>query len=454
MTLFFLRCCFLAVFFSAPAFADDLFDGLRAGVPNQLFRIDGSNTIGAELAPALVMAWMKQHGVVGVGISSGQQSNEVRLRGFHPDSGTEVTVDIAAHGSGTGFKALAAGSTDIAAASRPVKAKESQPKPGIDLNNAESEHIVGIDGLAIIVHPDNPLSALSVEQLRRLFSGDIKDWSEVGGVKGPVTVFARDENSGTWDSFESMVLGDASLRRDAERFESNNNLSDRVAETPGAIGFVGLSAVREAKLVAVSAGDVMAMYPGKLTVATEDYPLSRRLYMYTAGAPANRFVADFLEFVATRGQQQVDQIGFVSQDVQPVTPENYARLPQSFRNMTTDAQRLSVNFRFRQGSAALDNKAMRDLDRLVAYVKANPGSELLLFGFGDEDVSETRTMLLSRHRAMAVARELRGEGIYPDMAEGLGADLPVSGMTDSEGKLKNQRVEAWVRMLPQMADGE
>ena len=454
MKLPFLRCLLLSLFLAAPASAADLFEGLRAGVPNQLFRIDGSNTIGAELAPALVMSWMKQNGVVGVGISSGNQPNEVRLRGFHPESGTEVMVDIAAHGSSTGFKALAGGKTDIAAASRPVKDKESHPFPGVDLNSHDSEHIIGIDGLAIIVNPANPVSSLSVDQLLDIFSGRIRDWSEVGGFGGKISVLARDENSGTWDSFESMVLGDTPLRRDAERFESNNNLSDKVSKTPGAIGFVGLSAVLDAKLVAVSAGDVMSMYPGKLTVATEDYPLSRRLYMYTAGRPSNPFVSDFLDFVARGGQRLVDQVGFVSQDVQPVMPENYARLPETFRKMTQDARRLSVNFRFQQGSAHLDNKARRDLERLGEFVKQNPGADLMLFGFGDEGVSEVRTMLLSRHRAMAVARELRQQGIYPDLTEGLGADLPVSGVADFEGKLKNQRVEAWVRLPQQMADGE
>lgn len=447
---FFLFACLSA----SSVFADAPFADLRAGVSHHLFRIDGSNTIGAELAPALVMAWMKEQGVVGVGISSGERENEVRLRGFHPDSGVEVSVDVAAHGSSTGFKALAAEKTDIAAASRPVKPKEANPKPGVNLNDLSSEHIVGIDGLAIVVHPANPLTSLSVEQLRAIFSGRIRDWSEVSLVPGPIKVLARDENSGTWDSFESMVLGDASLRADAERFESNNNLSDQVAATPGAIGFVGLSAVRDAKLLAVSAGDVMAMVPDKLTVATEDYPLSRRLYMYTAGVSQNPFARDFLHFVGREGQRLVDQVGFVSQDVRAVMPENYNRLPESFRSMTSDAQRLSVNFRFQQGSATLDNKALRDLERLVEFVKQNPGAEVMLFGFGDESVSEIRTELLSKHRAMSVARALRREGVFPDLAAGLGSDLPVSGVTNTEGKLKNQRVEAWVRMPPQIADGE
>ena len=445
---------FFISFCSYSASADKLFDALPSGEVHPLFRIDGSNTIGAELAPALVMAWMKERGVVGVGISSGDQANEVRLRGFYPDTSSQVLVDVAAHGSGTGFKALAAGKTDIAAASRPVKTKEANPRPGINLNDLSSEHIVGIDGLAIVVHPSNPLTSLSVDQLRDIFSGRIRDWSEVSFKKGPIKVLARDENSGTWDSFESMVLGKASLRSDAERFESNNNLSDQVAATPGAIGFVGLSAVRDAKLLAVSAGDVMAMIPDTLTVATEDYPLSRRLYMYTAGVSQNPFARDFLEYVGRGGQRLVDQVGFVSQDVRAVMPENYANLPSRFRGLTQDAERLSVNFRFQQGSATLDNKALRDLERLVEFVKQNPGSDLMLFGFGDENASDIRTVLLSKHRAMAVARELRRSGVYPDMAEGLGSDLPVSGVTDTEGRLKNQRVEAWVRLSPQIADGE
>lgn len=448
MRSIFSYCLSVVIVFSAVAsslaIASPLFQGVQSGYYQHLFRIDGSNTVGAELAPALVQAWFTSHGAEQISVLDVAE-NEVRVVAFMPDRNAQVTVDIAAHGSGTGFSALALGATDIAAASRPVKAKELVDFEDIDLTSPSSEHIIGIDGLAIIVHPSNPLRSLSVNNLRRVFSGDVHNWSELGGQDEAIFVFARDENSGTWDSFRHMVLGKISLLNDAIRFESNNDLSDTVSQTQGAIGFVGLASVRSAKLMAISDGNVAALQPNKLTVATEDYALARRLYMYTAGQPTNPYVDDFLYFVATDGQQQVADVGFISQEVQPVWPDYTSSLPASMKGLVNNAYRLSVNFRFNSGSAKFDNKAQRDLDRLLEFMSEHPNTELMLFGFAAESDDAEMTMLLSKHRAMAVSRALRRAAIYPDVVKGFGAQAPVAAIEDNDGRQKNSRVEVWIR---------
>jgi len=430
-----------------------LFSGISAGRYEHLFRIDGSNTIGAELAPALVRAWMTTHGAESVERLE-LRENETRLIGFVPDINAHVLVDIAAHGSGTGFKALAAGTSDIAAASRPVKAKEQALLPYVNLTDMQSEHIVGIDGLAIIVDPSNPFDELSVAELKRIFSGEVTDWSQLGGAQLPITVFARDDQSGTWDSFRHMVLGKTALTESAERFESNNELSDRVSSTRGAIGFVGLASVRQAKLMAVSAGDAPSLRPDKLTVATEDYALSRRLYLYSKGVSDNRFARDFLDFVAHEGQAQVAAVGFVSQDVVALTPANVAQLPSAMQSQVQGAYRLSVNFRFNAGSARLDNKAQRDIDRVLEFVSSNEDAEILLFGFASESDNPGRAELLSKHRAMAVSRALRQAAVYPEALTGMGAQAPVANIEGNDGRQKNSRVEVWVKAPQSIAGAE
>ena len=430
-----------------------MFSGISAGRYEHLFRIDGSNTIGAELAPALVQAWMTTHGAESVERLE-LRENETRLIGFVPDINAHVLVDIAAHGSGTGFKALAAGISDIAAASRPVKAKEQALLPYVSLTDMQSEHIVGIDGLAIIVDPSNPFDELSVAELKQIFSGEVTDWSQLGGAQLPITVFARDDQSGTWDSFRHMVLGKTPLIESAERFESNNELSDRVSSTRGAIGFVGLASVRQAKLMAVSAGDAPALHPDKLTVATEDYALSRRLYLYSKGVSDNRFARDFLDFVAHEGQAQVAAVGFVSQDVVALTPANVAQLPSAMQSQVQGAYRLSVNFRFNAGSARLDNKAQRDIDRVLEFVSSNEDAEILLFGFASESDNRGRAELLSKHRAMAVSRALRQAAVYPEALTGMGAQAPVANIEGNDGRQKNSRVEVWVRAPQSIAGAE
>ena len=423
-----------------------VFDTLPADSKVRLFAMHGSNTIGEELAPNLLQRWFLDAGLSQVRIEPTGVENERLVSGHHDRLRTRVEVLVAAHGSGTGYRSLLDGSGDIAASSRPIKDKEyDMLKPIADMRSFATEHVVAIDGLAVIVHPDNPITELSVEQIAAIFSGAVQDWSELGGFRGAIQLHARDDKSGTWDSFKSMVLDDLPLAANALRYESTAELSDAVAAQPGAIGFVGLSSVRSAKAIAVYDGTSQAMLPNKLTVATEDYALARRLFLYTR-AQVKPAVQEFIQFaLADAGQQIVADTGFVSQEVMAVLPEFYHELPQEFRQLTEDAQRLTLNFRFEQGSARLDNKGLKDLQRLVRYLEAQPQAELLLVGFGDPKKTEKRSQLLSKLRAMSVRRELVREGIYPEASVGFGDDLLVASVEGEDGRLKNRRVEVWVR---------
>ena len=168
--------------------------------------------------------------------------------------------------------------------------------------------------------------------------------------------------------------------------------------------------------------------------------------MYTAGQPANPLVSEFLNFsLDNSGQKIVAQTGFISQELQALKPEFYDELPQDFRQLTDNAKRLTINFRFKEGSAKLDNKALQDIERLVDYLQARNNNEVLLIGFGDKKKTEKRAKLLSKLRAMAVRRELVRNGIYPKESVGYGEYLPVASINRSEGRMKNRRVEVWLR---------
>jgi phosphate transport system substrate-binding protein len=358
-----------------------------------------------------------------------------------------VSVDIAAHGSGTGFQGLKLGVADIAAASRPAKIKEVKALADFaDLTDKRSEHIIGIDGLAIIIHPQNPIQQLSVQQIAQIFSGQIDDWSQLGGRIGGINLYSRDNRSGTWDSFKRMVLGKQySLDERAKRFEANDELSDEVSSDINGIGFVGLPSVRQAKLIAVSDGFGKAQKPHKLSISTEDYALSRRLYFYTDDEPKNAYVKEFIAFVEGKaGQQTVANNGFIAQQVEAVSPTAYANLPADFQEMTPSGQRLTVNFRFKEGSARLDNRALRDIERLTQFIASFPDKKLTLIGFGDQKKSPKRAQLLSKLRAMAVRRELVKQGIYPKFSYGYGGQLPVASNDRDAGRFKNRRVEVWL----------
>lgn len=145
-----------------------------------VLRIQGSNTIGARLGPALAKGLMEQQGLRDIKIQANSKDNEQQIVGLTPQ-GRQVRIDVAAHGSSTGFAALKNTRADLAASSRPIRDSELVELESLgDLKSPGAEQVIAIDGLAIILHPHNPLTRLSTEQLARLFSGEAKTWEELG----------------------------------------------------------------------------------------------------------------------------------------------------------------------------------------------------------------------------------------------------------------------------------
>ncbi|NNJ14956.1 OmpA family protein [Pseudomonas putida CSV86] len=407
-------------------------------------RIQGSNTIGAALAPALVRGLLESRDISDIRTEPGARANEVRI------SAGDIQVDIAAHGTSTGFAALKAGSADLAAASRPIKDSEQAELQALgNLTSAEAEQVIGLDGVAVLVHPDNPLPQLTIEQLAKIFSGQITTWEALGVGGGPIRLYARDDRSGTWETFKSLVLDPHQqvLAENTRRFESGEELSEAVRNDRHAIGFSSLSTVHGARVLAVADGASRAMLPSPEQIASEDYPLTRRLYFYLPPAQHNPLARALLAFSQSpQGQAIVASNGFIDQRVRTIDEQPQADMPPSYRRLSSEARRLSVNFRFQEGSATLDNKALRDIQRLAEYLKQNRklDNKVVLVGFGDAKDDARRADLLSRLRAMAVRRELVRAGVTLRDVIGLGAELPVAANTDTQGRIRNRRVEAWV----------
>ncbi|UVL12371.1 phosphate ABC transporter substrate-binding/OmpA family protein [Pseudomonas atacamensis] len=412
-------------------------------------RIQGSNTIGAELGPALVEGLLQEQGLLKIHRETPDTANEQRIVG-QTAQGQRVVIEVAAHGSSTGFTALKNASADLAASSREIKDSELLALQALgDLKSPAAEQVIAIDGLAIILNPANPLEQLNTEQLARIFAGEVKTWEELGGRGGAIHLYARDDQSGTYDTFKELVLSrrGKSLSSAAKRFESSEQLSDAVSADPQGIGFIGLPYVRQAKAVAIADGASQAMLPLNSLIATEDYPLSRRLFFYLPPDTQNQWVQALASFAQSpEGQAIVAASGFVSQTVQAMSVAPNALMPEGYQSLSRHAQRLTVNFRFAEGSASLDNKARQDLARVLDYIKRNGKTEraVTLVGFGDLKDDPARADLLSKLRAMAVRRELVRNGVVMREVRGFGALMPVATNSADEGRIKNRRVEVWV----------
>ncbi|MBS0661318.1 MAG: phosphate ABC transporter substrate-binding/OmpA family protein [Verrucomicrobia bacterium] len=426
-----------------------------------VLRLHGSNTVGAELVGNLLQEFLAQEGWRAIRRVPTEDPDVYSVQGQPPGRDAVAAVEVAARGTNTGWSGLERNLCDIAMASRRVNEAEAQRL--IDLGDMQSpacEHVVALDGLAIFVNPANPVTSLTRSQARDLFTGKIKDWSELTTeLSGPINIYARDDKSGTYDSFKAMVLGTEKLAGYARRFEDSRALSDAVAADRQAIGFAGLPFVRSTKALAVADGGA-ALLPTAFTVRTEDYPLSRRLFLYTAAAPANVLAVKFVRFAKSDAAQRiVAATGFVdqvaqavaaSQVVAPIAPKPSAEaqaVRTEYERLVAGAERIAMNIRFRSGALEVDNKANADLERLTRLVgtPGMRGRRVILVGFSDNRGGPEVNQRVSEERARAVARQLEQRGLKVELARGLGAEFPVASNDTADGREKNRRVEIWVR---------
>jgi phosphate transport system substrate-binding protein len=409
-----------------------------------MLRLAGSNTIGDQLVPALAAAYLRDRGASNVYIKPGSSPEIKTVYGTLPGSILPVEINISARGSATAFTSLADSSCDIGMASRRVKPDEADKLKALGpMTGAANEHVLGLDGIVVIVSPQNPLNEISADELARIYTGAETRWPNGTAI----SIYARDDKSGTYDTFKSLVLAGKPLSKSAERFEDSSALSDAVAADPGGIGFIGLAFVRNAKALAVSDLGSKPLLPTSLTVATEDYVLSRRLYLYTPAQSGNPNVREFVQFALSRsGQQVVASNGFVAQTTELVAQKAAPDAPPEYRNLTATAKRLPIDFRFVNGDTQLDSRGLADLDRVVALLtQMSPAkARVLLFGFADSGGRETANAQISRKRANAVSEALSRRGVTPAVAEGFGSALPVASNQTPDGREKNRRVEIWI----------
>lgn len=241
--------------------------------------VDGSTTVG-PIAKAFAEYYMGKH--------------------------TEVNITVSESGSGNGAKSLINNACDVATMSRPMK--NSEMKSAQDAGVLPIEHIVAMDGIVMAVNLSNPCANLTLDQIRDIYSGAIRNWKELGGPDQAIVVISRDTNSGTYECFETMVMKGTKMAGSVEYVGSNGAIRQRVLSTAGAIGYVGLAFTEGIKAVTVNGIEATAD-----TVTARKYPISRPLYMYTNGrTKSGTPLADFVELSGTpEGKKIIEDTGFV-----------------------------------------------------------------------------------------------------------------------------------------------
>ncbi len=421
-------------------------------VPAQIvLRLEGSTTVGDVLAPALLKAYLASIGATDIqDVPAPKDAKEQHnVRAKLPGQWRPVIFSVVANGSPNAFKGLAAERADIGMASRPIKDDEVKLLANYgDMRSPACENIVALDGIAVIVNRNNPIPPLTRQQLGAIFRGTIANWAEVGGRSGRIVLYGRSSDSGTFDTFVSLVLGG-----DKKGFAQGLNVRDNgddiareVAADPNAIGYVGLAQIGSANPLELSGGpDATPLVPSPFTVATEDYILSRRLFLYTPEHPTE-FARKFVEFaLSPEGQKVVKEVGYVEQTPHFEQVPVPAQAPYAYSARVAGLRRMSLNFRFRPNSTELDNKALADIPRAIAALSAaGVRNNVQILGFADSRGTLSQNQFLSEQRARVVAEKLRAYGIGVEI-EGFSSAIPVGDNNTDEGREKNRRVEVWVK---------
>ena len=225
----------------------------------------------------------------------------------------EGKISVTGGGSGTGIAALLNGTTDVCASSRDMQQKEIDDGKSKGVNIVEK--VIAFDGLAVIVNPENPLSEITMEQLKKIFTGAYKNWKELSGPDQPITVLSRESNSGTYVFFQEHVLLKENFTPTAKLMPASSTIAQSVSQDKWSIGYLGLGYTKEGNVKVLNVKkdeNSPAITPSQTTVLDKTYSIARPLFLIFNGEPKG-VSASLLEFaLSDEGQKIVEETGYVT----------------------------------------------------------------------------------------------------------------------------------------------
>jgi phosphate transport system substrate-binding protein len=427
-----------------------------------VLKISGSNTMGSQLTPKLVVSFFEQElNASFIQLKSNLKKETYDVTGWV--NFKRLKIEIEAKGSSTGFANIPTNQTDIVMSSRPLKTSERINLINLnkgDLLSNKNSNVIGLDGIAIITHPDVMIEELTFTQIAAIFSGKIKNWSELGGQDLAIKVIRRNQNSGTLDIFkEKIMTPNHVLLEESPLFISlsNHELSNLVYQKEGAISFISFSEAGKNKTINVrETPNTPVFKPTYFNISLENYPLSRRLFFYNSSSSSNLYIDSFIDFcISDQGQKIVSQIGFIplildldeylKKSIPHSTPDYYATPSNS--EVTNGALQIPYIVRFKNNSIEFDMRGRKDIHRIIAFLKKYKNNEVILIGFSDNQGEAFTQNGISLAQCNAVKRALIKNGISENqiIIKALGGKGAIASNETKDGRLKNRRVELWIR---------
>ncbi len=372
------------------------------------------------------------------------------------------------------FSALLDGSAQIGMSSRRItqdEARALRADGAGSMVSASQEHIVAVDSMVVVTHPSNPVQQLTREQLAAIFSGQLTNWSELGGPDREINVIAREEGSASYDYFMSYLFDDARPAFLPQGIAPDDQaLSNVIYHDRNAIGYLGYAFQRGAKPMTLINECGIATTPDEFSAKTEEYVLNRRMYLYNRSDNLDPQSQAFLDFVNSgEADGVIGKSGFIDLSVQRRSQDasdarrvalanEVSRYDAGFEGEVMQAMlddmagndRLSTTFRFRTGSARLDERGRLDMQRLVEYLQDAPANTTVTFvGFTDDVGAFEANRRLAFERAEQVVDDIRstaGSALdHVQFATAAYGEVAPSACNVSErGRSINRRVEVWI----------
>lgn len=391
--------------------------------------------------------------------------------GFGDDIGSYL---VSATGDDEAFKALLDGSANIGMSSRritPDEARALRAAGAGSMVSPNQERIVAVDSMVVVTHSSNPVEELTTAQLSDIFAGRITNWSEVGGPDRAITVIAQDDGSASHDYFMSFLYGDERPDFLPQGIAADDQaVSNVLFHDQNAIGYLGYAFQRGAKPLTLLNECGIANTPDAFSAKTEEYNLSRRMYLYNRSDNLDEQTQAFLDFsISETADSVIGKSGFIDlgisvrsqgagdsrHDALRAEVARYdigfeGELMSEMLSQMEQYDRLSTTFRFRTGSSRIDERGRLDMQRLITYLeKAPTATEVSFVGFTDDVGAFESNRALAVDRANAVMDEIRqvaGDrlGNVEMSAAGYGEVAPSACNVSNRGRGINRRVEVWV----------
>ena len=329
-----------------------------------------------------------------------------------------------------------------------------------------NEHIFANDSIIVVTHPSNPVKSITMDELRAIYSGEISNWSELGGNDAQITSIHLGRGSGTRGVFEERVLRGAPGQPIATvEAEGSTDVSRQIEGNENAVGYVSFAFKRGSEAMTLVNECGIAMEPDAFSAKTGEYIMQRPLYFYTRGDTVTPEAEDFLTWAKSpSANAAIFKSGFIDLGVAHSEQGPESLRAQNVMNADLDAyeiefantmletmgsyDRLSSTFRFNAGSSRLTAQSRAGLDRLITYLETQPAGDYKLVGFTDDQGPFDANLDVSLDRAEQMIGEIAAASAgrldhITFSAEGFGELAPVACNANNDGRAINRRVEVW-----------